>query len=260
MRVLIVDDEALALSRLARLLQQIPAVEVVAALEGSDAALEAITRLRPDLVLLDVEMPHSDGFDLVESLSRRVADGRAVSPLVGFVTAYPHFALQAFETGALDFICKPVRLARLELLIERAERALVAREASRRLDDLNGHLNALREATGQVEERNFWLRHRGELVRIPIETIEWIEADGPYARVHADGSTYLLRSSIATLADQLADEGYSRVHKSAVVNRRKIAKVKTSPSGSKLVLDSGVEVPVGRKFREALKQIVGRPG
>ena len=133
-RALIVDDEQLALSRLSHLLEQAGDVEVVAALDDPRDAVAEIQGLHPDLVLLDVEMPQLDGFDVVEALVRRSATEDAIPPLIAFVTAYPHFALEAFDTGAIDFICKPVRLPRLEKTLERTRRALAARDATRRLD------------------------------------------------------------------------------------------------------------------------------
>src|SRR5262249_7311442 len=157
----IVDDEQLALDRLRRLLEQIEDVTVVDALDDSGSAVAAINAFRPDLAILDIEMPQMDGFDIVETLARRPAKGESSPPLVAFVTAYPQFALQAFDTGAIDFICKPVRLPRLEKMIDRTRRSLAARDAAQRLHDLRSNLQELREATAHVEEHYFWVRNRG---------------------------------------------------------------------------------------------------
>jgi DNA-binding LytR/AlgR family response regulator len=257
-RVLIVDDEQLALSRLSRLLEQLEDVEIVDALDDAGEAVAAINRLHPDLVLLDVEMPKLDGFDVVEALIRQSEIRGSGSPLIAFVTAYPHFALEAFDTGAIDFICKPVRLPRLERTLDRARAALVARDAARRLDELRANLQQLREATAHVEQRQFWVRNRGDLLRITTSDVEWIEAQACYVHLHLADRSYLVRNAIGSLADELAGEGYVRVHKSALVNRNKVVRVKSRTGQLTLVLEGGAEVRVGRKYRGSVQDIVDR--
>jgi len=255
-RVLIVDDEQLALGRLSRLLEQLQDVEVVGALAEANKAVAAINRLHPDLVLLDVEMPQLDGFDLVDALARESAGKETSPPLIAFVTAYPQFALEAFDTGAIDFICKPVRLARLEKTLERTRRALSARDATKRLEELRANLTELREATAHVEERHFWVRSRGDLLRITTGHVQWIEAQGAYVYLHLIERSYLVRNTIGSLADQLADEGFVRVHTSALVNRSKVLRVKGGAARPSLMLEGGAEVPIGRKYRNAVQNIV----
>lgn len=257
-RVLIVDDEQLALGRLSRLLEQLDNVEIVGALDEASEAIAAIGRLHPDLLLLDVEMPQLDGFDVVEALIRQSASRDSTPPLIAFVTAYPHFALEAFDTGAIDFICKPVRLPRLEKTLARARGALAARDAAKRLDDLRANLQDLREATAHVEERHFWVRNRGELIRITTGDVQWIEAQACYVHLHLLDRSYLVRNTIGSLAAQLADDGYVRIHKSALVNRSKVVRVKSGTGRLSLVLEGGAEVRVGRKYRNAVEDIVDR--
>src|SRR5262245_46129025 len=146
LRTVVVDDEQLALDRLCDLLQQIPSIEVLGTAKTGQEAVAQVVRMQPHLVFLDVEMPKMDGFDVIDSLRPRLADREAPAPLFCFVTAYPKFATDAFETGALDFLCKPVRLSRLERTIERAQTALKEREASRRLEQLSNQLEELRLA------------------------------------------------------------------------------------------------------------------
>lgn len=255
MRVLIVDDERLALGRLASMLGQIGDLEIIAALESGIEAVAAIGRLHPDLVLLDIEMPQMDGFDVVEAVARQAAEQAGGPPLIAFVTAYPHFALEAFDTGAIDFICKPIRLPRLEKLLARARRALAARDATERLDDLRSNLQQLREATAHVEEQHFWVRNRGELLRISTNSVQWIEAQASYVHLHLDDCSYLVRNSIGALADQLASQGYVRVHKSALVNRAKVVRVTHGVGNGSVVLEGGAEIRIGRKYRGAVQQI-----
>jgi len=137
-RVLIVDDEPLALERLSGLLAEIPDAKLVAKLQNGAEAVAAVAEHEPDLVLLDVEMPRVDGFDVVDSLFERSRSSDGRLPLICFVTAYPQFATDAFDTGAIDYLCKPVRLARLQKTFSRARTALAQRDAAKRLDELSG--------------------------------------------------------------------------------------------------------------------------
>jgi DNA-binding LytR/AlgR family response regulator len=255
-RVLIVDDEQLALSRLSRLLDQIEHVQVVGALGNAREVVGEVNRHRPDLILLDVEMPQVDGFDVVEAIARQSASKDVNPPLIAFVTAYPQFALEAFDTGAIDFICKPVRLPRLEKTLARARGALAAQDATRRLEELRANLKELREATTHVEERHLWVRSGGELLRITTSDVQWIEAQGAYVYLHLTGRSYLIRNAIGSLASQLADEGFARVHKSALVNRSKVVRIKSGGGRAALVLEGGAEVPVGRKYRDMVHNII----
>lgn len=254
-RVLVADDEPLALERIAGLFGELPEVELVGAVGSGQEAIASVAKLRPDLVVLDIEMPKIDGFDVVEAISRS-APLRQQPPLFAFVTAYPQFAVQAFDTGALDYLCKPVRLSRLEKMLERARASLERRDAAERLDELNGRLSDLREATGCVDEHTFWIRHRGELIRITIDDVHWIKAEGQYARLHLADRSFLLRNSISALAEQLASTGFLQIHRSAIVNRRMISTLKSGRYGMKLELISGTQLTVGRKFRPAMREFI----
>ena len=260
MRVLIVDDEQLALNRLSHKLRQIGDVDVVGAIDDPVQAVAAIDQLRPDLVLLDIEMPKLDGFDVVEAIARQDDSKDSRQPLIGFVTAYPHFALDAFDTGAVDFICKPVRLARLEKMLERARTALSAQDAAKRLQELRLNLGDLREATAHVEQKHFWVRIRGDLLRIRTNDVLWIEAQSCYVQLHLSDRKFLVRNSIGALSDELADDGFVRIHKSALVNRRKVMRIKGGSGQTAVVLEGGAEVRVGRKYRQALSTITEAVG
>ena len=250
-RALICDDEPLALDRLSDLLGQCPDVELVGAFQTGHEVLESIAELRPDLVMLDIEMPRLDGFDVVEALLRRHWPDPESVPLICFVTAYPQFATDAFESGALDFLSKPVRLARLEKTIERARAALEQREAVKRLRDLSDQLEALRQHSRPDEDRFLWIHKSGEMVRLDIADLDWIQAEGEYVRLHSRERSYLFRGSMSAMADQLSPYGFVRIHRSAAISRKRLAAVRrTSGGGMKVSLTSGVELPVGRKFRD----------
>jgi DNA-binding LytR/AlgR family response regulator len=252
LRVMIVDDEPLALDRLTDLLGRLPYIELTGAIGSGSAAIAAINELQPDLVFLDIEMPKVDGFDIVEVLARDTPSAGRPAPLVCFVTAYPQFASDAFETGALDFLCKPVRLKRLEKTIERARIALRQREAANRLAELTTRLDELRHTRTATQERSLWVQQRGEMIRIPIVALDWIQAEGEYVRLHLGEKSYLLRSSISSLVDDLANEGFLRIHRSLIINLERLSAIRGTRAGSKAKLSTGVELPVGRKYRRSL--------
>jgi two-component system, LytTR family, response regulator len=258
LKVIIVDDEPLALDRLADLLERIDELELKGAFVSAAEAIPAIETLNPHLVFLDIEMPKIDGFDVVEVLARKgLSAGQA--PLVCFVTAYPQFAIEAFDTGALDFLCKPVRLSRLEKTVERARLALERRDAENRLTELSDQLEELRRARSASQERSLWVQHRGEMIRVPVSGLDWVEAEGEYVRLHVGAKSFLLRNPIGSLAEDLSTDGFLRIHRSAVINLERLDAIHGTRSGLKVSLSIGVELPVGRKYRRSLlERVPGR--
>jgi DNA-binding LytR/AlgR family response regulator len=251
--VLAVDDEPLALDRVTDLLARLEGVQLVEATTSGVDAIRAIEEKHPDLVLLDIEMPKVDGFDVVETLARAASPAHA--PLICFVTAYPQFAANAFDSGALDFLCKPIRLSRLEKAIERARSAIGGREASARLEELSRQVGHLRESVSQPDDQWLWVNGRREMFRLEVAEIDWIEAEGEYVRLHCGPKSYLLRNSISGLTEKLAPAGFLRVHRSAAVKRDKIRGLRRSRAGARIVLGEGVEIPVGRRYRTALRPL-----
>ena len=255
LRVMLLDDEPLAIERLTDLLARVDGTEVVSTHQAAADALEQLAEVRPDLIMVDVEMPKVDGFDFVEALAKQGWLDPESAPCICFVTAYPQFASDAFETGALDFLCKPVRLTRLEKTVDRCRRTLAQREAFARLGELKGQLAALRESRTPAVAPSLWVHQRGQMMRVPIETLQWIEAEGEYVRLHLRDQSFLFRSSISSLADKLADFGFARIHRSAIINESHLAAVHSSRRGMKTVLDSGVTLAVGRKYRPAVRAL-----
>jgi DNA-binding LytR/AlgR family response regulator len=251
------DDEPLALDRLAGLLGQCGDVELVGqALTGQDL-LAQVEAEAPDLILLDVEMPKLDGFDVVEALSRMAWSEPATPPLIVFVTAHPEMAIHAFDSGALDFISKPVRLSRLEQALARARQAAAAREAGRRLTELSGQLDALKRArAGGDAERHLWVRRGMETLRLDVGQVDWVEAEGEYVRFHAGADSYLERGSLTETAALLEPFGFARVHRSAVVNPERVASVERKRWGDLVLhLTNGARVPVGKTWRDVARRL-----
>lgn len=255
MRVLICDDEHLAVQRLVDLMAMIEGVEIVGTASSGKAALSDIALLKPDAVLLDVEMPLLDGFDVVEELAR--SGGQ--TPLIVFVTAFPQFAATAFDTGAIDFLTKPVRLSRLEHAMRRVAQAIEDRSASARLAELSGQLEALRrERNAELgESSHIWVQRRGESVRVDLDRLHWVRAEGEYVRLVLEGASYLHREPIASILRRLNPDRFIRIHRSFIVNRDRLVSVRRRATGSYAVLvEGGEQIPVGRSYRKLVRSIV----
>ena len=255
LKVMLVDDEPLAIERLADLLGRIEGTEVVGRHLVATEALQCLSKVRPDLIMVDIEMPRVDGFDFVDALAKEGWLDAETAPCICFVTAYPQFASDAFETGALDFLCKPVRLARLEKTIERCRLTFAQREAFARLGELRSQLDELREACAPPAAPSLWVHQRGEMLRVPIKALEWIEAEGEYVRLHMGNQSLLFRTSIGSLAERLADLGFVRIHRSTIINVARLSAVHSSRSGMKAELDTGDVLAVGRKYRDPVRAL-----
>ena len=253
LEVIVVDDEPVAIERMRDLLQRIDGVELVGCYLSAMEALEHLRDQRAELILLDVEMPKMDGFDFVEALAKQGWLDAETTPCIAFVTAYPQFATDAFDTGALDFLCKPVRLSRLEKTIGRARRAIDERQALARLDELKSQLEALRQSREAQPDPTLWIHQRGQMVRVPVEAVDWAQAEGEYVRLHVREQTFLLRSSISALSDRLSNLGFVRIHRSTLINQSRLEALSSTRAGMVAKLRGGPELPVGRKYRPAVR-------
>ncbi|MBL8549508.1 MAG: response regulator transcription factor [Hyphomonadaceae bacterium] len=260
LRVLLADDEPLALRRLKLALQAMPDVEVVGAVADGAQAVSAIREHRPDAVLLDIKMPIADGFEVVDAIEETDEP-----PVVIFITAYDSFALRAFETPAVDYLLKPVEFDRLSAALNRARERRAALDAGRRAQELAAVLEALRSEShtreGQTYEREFWIRERGRFFRVPITAIERIEAERDYVRLYWEGRTLLYRETMNNLEERLDPNVMLRVHRSAFVNWERLKSVRRDLGGRMYaVLDSGAEVPVSRAYvSKVLSELKVRP-
>lgn len=259
-RLLLVDDETLAVDRLRGLLAHFGDIEVVGSAHSGDAALDQAATLRPDAILLDVEMPILDGFDVVEELARLGGP----KPLIVFVTAFPRFAASAFDTGAIDFLTKPVRITRLEATVDRLRKALEDRTANERLRDLAGQLEALRQERGGAgihAPNHLWVRCRGEAVRVDLDRLESIAAEGECVRLFTGEASYLHRASVTAMMERLNPQRFLRIHRSHIVDRNRIVSVRRRATGGyELLTDAGKTLPVGRNYRAKVRDILaGRP-
>lgn len=240
LRALVVEDEPLARERLRALLTGDPEVSVVGEADNTRAAATLLEQLRPDLLFLDVEMPEESGFDLLRNLDP------ANRPVIIFTTAHPQYALDAFDVNAADYLIKPLDAERVMRAVERARRLIA------------GGRFAARQRSTPLRER-FAVRNRGEIVFIKAAQIDWISAEGNYARLHAAEHSYLLRESLQNIEASLDSSTFIRVHRSAIVNLDRVRKLATTPDGtSAIVLSTGDKVPLGPSYRVRLEEIFGQ--
>jgi two-component system, LytTR family, response regulator len=247
MRVLIVDDEPLARRRLAQLLAECPDVEIAGAADGGREALELVELLRPDVLLLDIEMPVVDGFAVLKALPLDLA------PAIIFVTAFQDHAVKAFELRATDFVVKPVNGERLAKAIAQARSDLDARRASKRLAFLQTRLAELESRALVASEPGLWVQIGRDKRRLALADIRWLQAERDYVRVHMTGHTHLVNAMLGELEKAL-DDAFMRIHRSAIVRKDKVrAILRGRFSTPVLELDDGQRLQVGRKYRDAVQ-------
>jgi two-component system LytT family response regulator len=226
-RVLVVDDEPLARSSLTLLLRRDPDIQSIQECASGVEAVDAIRRTHPDIVFLDVQMPECGGFDVLERLIGLVL------PIIVFVTAYDEYALQAFDAGALDYLLKPFDDSRFKLALGRAKEKLGRR--------------------GEVGPRmqRLAVKESGAVCYVPIADIDWIEAADYYACLHVGPKSHLLRRSIADLISDLDPELFCRIHRSVIVNLRRVTGLEVDGAGEyEVVLHGGHKLRLSRRFRK----------
>jgi two-component system, LytTR family, response regulator len=250
-RICIADDEPVALRRLRRLIMQAPDVEVVAECADGATAVEAIRDLKPDVALLDVQMPELDGFGVVQAL------GAESLPQVIFVTAYDQYALRAFDVHALDYVLKPVDADRLLLAIDRARARLAARGApgvDPRVVALLANLADTRRYLSRIPVRS----DRGVRL-IELSAVDWIEAADNYVTLHGAGGQHLVRDTMTRIEGQLDPRQFVRIHRSAIVRLASIHELFPAFHGDyTVVLKDGSQLTLTRGYRQKVEQALGR--
>lgn len=246
LKTVIADDEPLARERLMSLLAGESGIEVLAECRDGEEAVSVIHDRRPDLVLLDVEMPKLNGFQVVEAI------GTDAMPMVIFVTAYDQHAIRAFEVRALDYLLKPFDRGRFADALTRARSHAEARQngdLGRRLASL---VKDLRRDQPKVER--LVVKSGGRLFFLRPEEIDWVEAAGNYVRLHVGGDTHLQRETMNGIETRLDPEQFVRVHRCRIVNVDRIQEMQPWVNGEyAIVLKSGQRLTLSRSYRERLQ-------
>jgi len=253
MRVLIADDEPLALRRLSTALACVPEAEIVGVAESGEQALRLLAELRPDLVVLDVHMPGPDGLDVAARVRRAQPEMEVI-----FVTGLEQHAIRAFDLGAADYVLKPVSFERLREAVRRAAARLQARSADARFAELERRLETLAGHDGRGYDREIWARDGQGLARVPVESIDRIEADGDYVIAHVGDAAHLMHGTLRALEQRLDPSQFLRVHRSTIVNAARIRAIRRRAGGKlRLTLHDGATVEVGPSFTEQVLAAVG---
>ena len=259
-RVLVIDDEILARERIIDLLAHEPGVEVIGTADNGVAAIEAIRTKAPDLVFLDVQMPGKTGLEVVREI------GADKMPATIFVTAFDQYALRAFDLAALDYLVKPFDDERFEQAFRRARQMTELREMGKLREQLLAVLQhgspepaasrATTDSSGYLER--IAVEMRGKVRVVPVEQIDYITADGPYAELHTGDKTHLIRETMNTLEERLDPRHFVRIHRSAIVRLQLVDTLLRGTGGDyEVQLKSGLRLPVSRSRREELERRLG---
>jgi two-component system, LytTR family, response regulator len=254
MRILIADDEMLALDRLRTLIAELDDVTIVGEAMDGDSALAMIGETRPDIVILDIQMPGRNG------LRTAAAIELDPQPEIIFITAHEHYAPDAFDLEAADYILKPVRFERLRQAIERARRRRRLRDEAGRADALAAEVEGFRsEREKQVaaSQPGIWVPGRDGQIRVSIDSIDWIEAARDYVLLHTAVRSHMLRTTMSALEERLAGSPLIRVHRSAFVRPERVTEVRRANRTAVLVMADGVTVQVGPSYVEAVEAALG---
>jgi two-component system response regulator AlgR len=241
LRTLIVDDEPLAVERMQILCAGIPEIDLIGTASDGEAALRLIDALNPDLVLLDIAMPHRDGIGVATALA-----DVASRPAVIFCTAFEQHAVAAFDVAAVDYVLKPVSAERLARAIGRAIEAVG-----------RGRMEPQVASSRWIEE--FWVPHRSEMVRVSAGDIERVDAERDYMRLGVGGRSYLIHQTITELERRLDPDRFIRLHRSTIVRKDRIAKLRHDGLGVwHAELADGDLVRIGRTYQAAAKAIMAK--
>ncbi len=258
LKVIIVDDEQEAREGMALLLQQDPSVHVAAICSNGLEALEAVRHHQPDLLLLDIQMPQVNGFEVLNSLDE------TTRPAVIFVTAYDEYALKAFEVHAVDYLLKPFTDQRFFAALQHA-RALIDRQHG--FND-NHQLTQLLKAQQPQEAPRIIhaplvndrlpVKADGNIHLIPLQDLIKVTAYDYYIKLHTGSHTFVVRDSMKNMENTLPASQFVRIHKSAIINIQYLTDMLSAPQGETTVqLKSGEQLRVSRSYKDRLKSMIG---
>jgi two-component system LytT family response regulator len=244
LRVIMVDDEEPARRLLREYLEAAPGVSIVAECGNGFEAVKAVAEHDPDLLLLDIQMPKLDGFEVVELLEREM-------PII-FITAHDEHALRAFEVHAVDYLLKPYSADRLAEALERARERIGRGEDPPPLDEVAA---AAREGSGDLER--VLVRDGSDVRVIPIDEVDYIEARDDAVAIHAGGESHLEAQRMSTLEDRLDGRRFIRVHRSFILNIDRLRSIELYAKDSRIaILEDGTKVPVSRSGYSRLRELL----
>jgi two-component system LytT family response regulator len=251
-RTLIVDDEPLARRNLRLLLEKDSQIEILDECRNGREAVKAVNELAPDLIFLDIQMPEMDGFEVIANV------GAAQIHAIIFVTAFDQYALKAFEVHALDYLLKPFDDTRFKKALQQAKAQIEQREINKISKKLLALLEDRESKRVYTPPKTYLTRIMVKLanrvVLLRVDEIDWIEADGNYAKLHVGRKAHLLREKMHDLEAQLDPQNFVRIHRSIIVNLERIKELHPHFNGDYIVvLEDGVQLKLSRSRREQLE-------
>jgi two-component system LytT family response regulator len=247
---LVIDDEPIARHAVVRLLREDPDIEVAGECGDGVSAVAAIRDLSPDLVFLDIQMPAITGLDVVATI------GASRMPATVFVTAYEQFAVCAFEANAVDYLVKPFSRDRFADTLRRAKQ----RMATARGADADATARIM-QALASLQQRDAYLervpvREDERVVLVDVDDIVWIKASGNTVRLHLADRVHELRETMAALAARLDPRRFARVHRSAIINIRRVKDIHPWFNGYHVVtMDTGQQLRMSRYQHDAFLKL-----
>ncbi|MCK5091844.1 MAG: response regulator transcription factor [Gammaproteobacteria bacterium] len=241
MKILIVDDEAPARMRLRAMIDEIGDYKIVGEAANGKEALELTESTLPDIVLLDIRMPLMDGLETARHLL--VFD---IPPAVIFTTAYNQYALEAFETNAVDYLMKPIRKEKLESTLQKLQRLNKAQLSNLKIDDTDENIRT-----------HLCTRLRGNLQLIPVTDITYFQADQKYVTVCHKNGEALIEESLKSLEDEFTEQ-FIRIHRNALVKRDSLTGMEKSPDGSQLAVmkDTENRLEISRRHLPEIRKLL----
>jgi two-component system LytT family response regulator len=245
-RTVLVDDEAVARRRMRRLLASEQDVAIVDECGNGAEAVTVIRREAPDLVLLDVQMPELNGFEVIERLGDHL-------PCVIFVTAFDRYAMRAFDVHAIDYLLKPFPASRFQLALARARERIRMRQTDAGLVSLIASLKQRSSYLSRVS-----VKVGGRIVLVDLRTVDWIEAADNYLRLHCGSREYVLRETMAALERQLDPDCFVRIHRSMIVRIDRIREFHPATHGDMdVILRDGTRLTLSRTWRGRARHLLG---
>jgi two-component system LytT family response regulator len=251
-RAVIADDEVLARRYLAELLDPLPEIELVAECKNGFDTIKAISELEPDIVFLDIQMPKLDGFEVVELIDRPIA--------VIFVTAYDEYAVRAFDAHAVDYLLKPFTKERLCQSIEKARRRIDSIVRPGGLDPSPAALKAAARPAERYLSRVV-IKEGDGVVILSEDDIDYIRAEDDYVSIHSDGRCWLKLQTISSLARSLNPKKFVRIHRSAIANIDRIARIERQTKDRRAAeMNDSAKLPISRSGRKRLEEALRTTG
>lgn len=253
-RILVVDDEPLALGMVAAILRKDPDVESVIECRDATGVPDLLVRHQPHIVFLDIEMPGMDGLQLARLLGE---DG----PVVVFITAFSQYAARAFDVSAVDYVMKPFSDQRLGDALARAKRRVRERrlgELANQVATLSAELTGAKESpkeAGPAYAPRLAFKTGDRAIVLKTEEIVWLEAEDYYVLIHSTRGRHLVRTPLASLEERLDPQVFARVHRAAIVNLREVKEF-DQRDGAWLVMSDGSRVPVSRSRKRRVEELL----